>query len=342
MKTSHLIAVSISAALAIGAAIGVGVATWQSDSETSTEISSALTSTTSTTGGASSPSSSSIQSPNQAAQSATNGPWNQDLLIATGNSFDNLGETETLVERAGVPSLIERADGSLLAVFQWFPEDNEDAFDRVAVIESEDGGSTWSDPEQIVIEDFPEGYQRPFDPTLALRDDGSVHLYFTTSTSEAPGPNASTIIGVASSSDGVTYTYLGEAFSIDGIRLYDSAVVYWGDMWYMGTPKSETGQYRGVSSDGIAFERGDDVETEGVNWTGNFTNVDDTVYFFGTPSGNGLGSWYATSSDMETWSNPVSLELKLGDPAVCMTSDGNWIVIGVSSPVRSESNPYTN
>ena len=331
MKMIHLVAVGFSAALALGAAAGFGIAAWQNAQLDANPVATSV-----------STNAPSIQTTSNAQRpTASSGPWNQDLLLFTTDTLGDLGTSSTLIERAGVPSLVQRTDGSLLAAFQWFPSDDALGFDHAAVISSADGGATWTDPEPIVMEGLPDGYQRPFDPTLVVREDGTLFLYFTTSTEPVPGPDQSTMIGVASSTDGVHYTYIGQAFSQDGVSLYDSAVISWNGSWYIGNPRTqEAGQYRGTSTDGLTFTRGTDVSTTGLNWTGNFTNVDGTAYFFGTSSsGTRSTAWYATSSDMETWSDPVSLGVQMGDPAAVRLDDGTWIVIGVSGPVRNESNP---
>ena len=68
------------------------------------------------------------------------GPWNRDLQryeSHDGRKFERVG---TFIERAGVPCVIRDAKQRLVAVFQWFPFDREQAFDKVAVVFSEDEG----------------------------------------------------------------------------------------------------------------------------------------------------------------------------------------------------------
>ena len=78
-------------------------------------------------------------------------PWNNDLKML--RSMDGMEFTErtTFVERAGVPCLTQDKNGRLIAVFQWFPFERRDAFDKIAVKFSEDSGKTWSAPRAIEL-----------------------------------------------------------------------------------------------------------------------------------------------------------------------------------------------
>src|SRR5215203_930439 len=72
------------------------------------------------------------------------GPWDNDVWVyAVANN-----RTSTRVatfERAGVPTLARLKDQRIMAAFQHFPQDDERAFDRVAVCFSSDEGRTWTD-----------------------------------------------------------------------------------------------------------------------------------------------------------------------------------------------------
>lgn len=261
------------------------------------------------------------------------GPWNNDLRIVTGVTLDALSEPTTFVERAGVPSLIQRMDGSLLAAFQWFPEDDEKAFDNIAVSKSFDDGATWSDPVSIKIFNYPEANQRPFDPTLVEIGDGHhVRLYFTSS----PLGDTTTIHS-AISDDGIEYEYEGEVFAMDGVNAYDAAAVVYDDVWHLATPIApDGGMYYATSSDGLTFTQQNDITNgQPLNWTGNFTTVDSTAYFFGTLSADIDGIWFTDSNDMKTWSKASPLGIRLGaDPAAIHIPSQGWVIIYVSEPVR--------
>jgi hypothetical protein len=213
--------------------------------------------------------------------------------------------------------VVQRQDGSLLAAFQWFPEDNDEAFDNVAVSSSTDGGATWSDPELIVVDGLPDGYQRPFDPTLVVLEDGSVRLYFTSSVEERPKEGQTIQIYAATSVDGVTYVYDGEVFAIDGKYAYDSAAVLYEDVWHIATPHaSNNSAYHGASTDGLNFMLSDEfaVDTK-VNWTGNLYTLENIAYFFGTAAKDASGGiWFSESTDMAEWSEPTYSRSRLDHP----------------------------
>lgn len=257
-----------------------------------------------------------------------NGPWARDLGMATSADGTAFTGAKTFVERAGVPSVVREADGRLVAAFQWFPQIQE-SWDKVAVAFSEDDGATWTDPETIVVNGLPEGYQRPFDPTLAVTEDGKLRLFFTSSAGK-PGPDSPMEIYAAISDDGVTYAYEGKSFAVEGERAYDSAALLLGNTWHLLTPLSPNlGAYHGTSDDGVAFERTDDIDSENFNWTGNLVAWGDEVMrFYGGGSRTG-GIWWSETTDGETWSDPVTTDLMGGDPAVVELGDGSYLIIYV-------------
>ncbi len=67
----------------------------------------------------------------------------------------------------------------MMAAFQYFPQDDNRNFDRVAVSFSKDEGFSWSKSESIAVEEMEEGLARPFEPTHVILPEESVRLYFT-------------------------------------------------------------------------------------------------------------------------------------------------------------------
>ncbi|HMP60899.1 MAG TPA: hypothetical protein PKD86_16255, partial [Gemmatales bacterium] len=135
-------------------------------------------------------------------------PWNNDLMMRLGSDRDGFGAETVFVERAGVPSVTRMRDGRWLATFQWFPEDDRAAFDRVAVAFGDEEGKNWSKPRKVVFEGLPPQYMRPFDPTLVTLDDGRVRMYFTsTPNPRRPGDRDTTAIYSAISTDGIHYEF---------------------------------------------------------------------------------------------------------------------------------------
>lgn len=253
---------------------------------------------------------------------------NSDLRIAFGSTLDELSEPETIVQGGGVPSLALRDDGTLIAAFQWFPEDNEESFDQIATITSTDSGRTWSEPAPIVIQGYPTNNQRPFDPTIINAGNGTLRMYFSSS----PGKTTRAIHS-AISTDGITFTYEGENLGQAGIEYYDSAIAQFNETWHMLTPWApDLGAYHATSTDGITFEAQEHISDDQLlNWTGNMTIVDESLYFFGTGTlATNFSPWYRTTTDMMTWSEPEIIDFdKGGDPATIHLPNEGWIVVSV-------------
>lgn len=256
---------------------------------------------------------------------AGEGPWNHDLeshVSADGRRFERVG---TAIERAGVASLARRADGALLAVFQWFPTERPEAFDRIARSLSEDGGRTWSPPQPIALTGLPAGYQRAFDPTLVTLPGGGWRLYFTSGPApERGGPGVRRILS-ARSEDARTFAVEpGERFAVEGAETYDCAVARLGDRWHLLTPGPGPGRaLHAVSDDGLAFERAADIALEGSGpWIGNLLAVDGGLRFFGS----GREGWSARSANGTTWTLEDGVSFRGGDPAVIALEGGRWLM----------------
>ena len=265
------------------------------------------------------------------------GPWNNDLLMTW---LDENGspkqDDEIFVEAGGVPTLIQDADNRLIAAFQWFPCDDSTAFDQIAVSISSDNGASWGDPKVISIEDYPEDFLRPYDPTLTLLSDGQIRLYFTSFSMAEKGQLSN--IYSAISDDGLNFVFEeGARFDLSDAAAYDSAVGYWNGLWHLITPKNEDGPtgeaYHATSTDGLEFETLAPIDlSEDINWTGNFYAKNDAIFFYGTPgrlSDGSVNNWFTFSTDGETWSAPESLDINFGDPALVCIENNSCLVIGV-------------
>lgn len=269
------------------------------------------------------------------------GPWLNDLAIARSTDGVTFGDSSTLVEEAGVPSMTRGTDGTLYLAFQWFPSEDDAAFDRVAVKTSSDNGVTWTDPTLVVIEGLPSTYMRPFDPTIVQGDDGLIHLFFTTRDLDAQG--AEPFISSATSTDGITYTWQhGARMDVIDEPNIDSAAAYMGGQWHLMTPRSPDAAdgarnqaFYATSADGIVFSHATAVtgSVDTMNWTGNLLAQDSTLWFYGTGSGSAK-LWRASSTDGSTWSAPESLtvEQQGGDPAIVQTAAGDYLLVVVALP----------
>jgi len=260
---------------------------------------------------------------------AAQGPWTQDLKIAVGADANRFGTPVTFVAQAGVVSMAKRANGQLIAVFQWFPFASPSAFDLVAASFSDDGGRTWTAPRSLTFTGLPAVYQRPFDPTVTVREDGSLRLYFTCSPSSGPNPPVNGGFCSATSTDGLSYSVEPGQRFYPGRSTVDCAVIRWNGQWHLTSPigAPQEGAYHAVSADGLTFTRIADIPSAiNLNWTGNLVTVGAALRFYGSPL------WYASTADGVTWSSPVSLGIQGGDPAVVEAEVGRWLIVFTGAP----------
>jgi hypothetical protein len=265
-------------------------------------------------------------------------PWNNDLVISEsrdGRTFDAT-ERRVFVERGGVPCVMRDGKDRLLAVFQWFPFERREAFDRVAVVISEDEGKTWSKPEPIAVEGLPEGAQRPFDPTLVLLQDGKLRLYFTCTTPQRRIPG----IYSAISDDGVKYRFEeGMRFGVEGKKVIDPAIARFRGKWHLISPADgpEPIAHHAVSDDGLTYERLEDVEVPvRGSWIGNLVAEGEHLHFYGSGARQG---WMAQSNDGAKW-EVLTAELRVGgDPAPIKRKDGSWFAVATGPGRRDGARP---
>lgn len=260
------------------------------------------------------------------------GPWNHDLELVRSRDGKTFGQPTTLVERGGVPCLTRDAQGRLIAVFQWFPMDRRDDFDRIAVVFSTDQGATWTEPRRVTFTGLPEDYVRQFDPTLVTLPDGRFRLYFTSHRGSNPGQD-NTAIYSAISKDALEYAFEpGVRFAAAEENVVDCAVARLGETWhlYAPLPRQEGRAFHATSRDGLKFERQPDVAVpESGTWIGNVIAVDGGLQFFG--SGRG-GLWSARSKEGSSWQVDDALNLRGGDPAVWRLAGGDYLAVVTGGP----------
>ena len=256
------------------------------------------------------------------------GPWNRDLNILRSRDGLTFSESKVFVERGGVPCLAQDKSGRLIAVFQWFPMDRREDFDKIGVVFSEDGGKNWTAPRAIEITGQPAELERAFDPTLVSLDDGKFRLYFTSK----PGAD-NTAIYSAVSGDAVRFTFEpGQRFAAAEENVVDCSVAKLGDAWqlFAPLPRHAGRAYHATSKDGLKFERQPDVSAE-VNgtWIGNVINTGESLRFYG--SGRG-GVWSASSRDGVNWSADDGQRAPGGDPAAWPLKGGGYVMVVTGGP----------
>jgi hypothetical protein len=252
-------------------------------------------------------------------------------------------------DRGGVATLARDAKGRLVAAYQWFPQNNPNGFDKIAVRTSTDEGQTWSGPRTVTVTGLSSGAARPCDPTLVLTEDGRLRLFFT---SHVPGAKAATYSAISPAADGQTFSLEpGVRFADPDHDVLDCATAKLGDTWHYFAPieglddKGRAVAYHAVSKDGLNFERqpnitvdqpstaGNDPKWLHHRWLGCAVASQDgkSLRFFGS-MGNGQGPWCARSSNGTDW-KLEAIPLKSGmDPAAVELKDGSTLVIATSPP----------
>jgi len=261
-----------------------------------------------------------------------NGPWKSNLQYMSGSARSDLPINERgrklAIDQAGVPTLIE-IDGVLRAYFQWAPTKDETIqfFDHVGYSELRNG--RWTDPKIIDVDyDRRIRHSYPFDPTVVALDDGGYRLYFTRNLTRKAGPANLMTLGSAYSDDGITFEMEpGDRMKLDGARINDCAVIFFGGQWHLISPNhDEMGVgYYATSKDGLNFEQQDDLFMNGGAWLGNMVEYEGAVFFFGT-------GFTLKTNDFKHWRKVQ--RNRLADPGVALHK-GKVHVLSVGMPPPS-------
>lgn len=265
-----------------------------------------------------------------------NGPWNRDLVAYRSTDGIAFGAPTTFVERAGVPSVIRDTSGRLLAVFQWFPFENATAFDRVAMVASNDDGRTWAAPTAIEIVGLSSDLVRPFDPTLVQLPDGRYRIYFT---SNARSGASSPAIYSAVSDDAVRFRVEDGTRFAPTAGTVDAAVVLFDGTWhlYAHNQQANTGRgFHATSTDGLVFVARPDVDVgPGRQWIGNAVVTRDALRYYGSGAN---GVWSARSTNGESWVLDAGVRVVGGDASAVVLASGETLLLAVG-PLRADAGP---
>jgi len=265
------------------------------------------------------------------------GPWNRDLERYESSDGLVFSKKGIFVERGGVPSLAKAPDGRLFAVFQWFPLNQRESFDQVAVMVSSDQGQSWTAPKLIRVSGLPSNLFRVFDPTLVALPDGGFRLYFSSERTSALNPRGNRAVFSAVSSDGISFEFEpGQRFGFEGSETYDCAVGFVGTIWHLFCPvsASEGWGYHATSLDGLSFTQQPPVFIPGQrDWLGNVNSTEKGLFFYG---GGRQGGWAGFSPDGFTW-NLASGGTNLGgDPAIVSAGERGYLAVATSA-LRSDA-----
>lgn len=271
---------------------------------------------------------------------AQQGPWENPLRMAWSSDGQNFGASTIFQDSAGVPSVIHWKGDTLVAVFQWFRQPQGSVtWDRVAVKFSYDLGLSWTSPTPIVIGDLPSGYQRPFDPTLAIISADSLRIYFSSSENPPMG-GLSEVVNTysAKTSDGIHYSFEPNArVDVATKPVIDPAVIYFNNSWHYTAPAGapQDGAYHYLSNNGLDFVQVMDIPSDvSHNWTGNMMLYNDTELRF---YGSGPSIWYNSSENGGMWNGFVSTNIHGGDPSVVQLAPDKFLMVFVGMHVSTDT-----
>lgn len=263
------------------------------------------------------------------------GPWNNPLRMAWSTDGITFGTTSIFQDSSGVPSVIRWKGDTLIAAFQWFRQPNPSpSWDRVATKMSFDKGITWTEPQPVIVNGLPTGFQRPFDPTLVSLGGDSLRIYYSSSVT-MPMMGADSIIDTYSavSTDGVNFQFENNPrVNVDSSKVIDPAVIYFNNAWHFAAPigSPQQGAYHYISPNGVNFSRVPNISSDNThNWTGNYMVENSTELRF---YGSGGNVWYNHSANGGVWDGYVPTNIQGGDPSVVKIDSNNYLMIYVGQP----------
>ncbi|MDP6600710.1 MAG: hypothetical protein QGH76_00285 [Phycisphaerales bacterium] len=253
------------------------------------------------------------------------------LIKAWGpNEVSDLDEMD--VPQAGVPCFSLGPGGELIQMFQWFPN-GDSSINFIARRVSTDMGLTWSEIQGIQWTGGPAKHSTQADPSLVWSEDESVwRLYFTCDL-DAEGPGWPKTYS-AVSDNGLHFAWEDwktPRMSLEDAGLLDPSVIFFhGEYHYFApVPGQSYGSIYATSSDGVTFQRQDDLIVDGrddTKFLGNPAIVDDKLYFFGTLEPSGGNTWggifYAESDDAINWTVLYEEWGDVADPAGIQVDSG--------------------
>lgn len=257
------------------------------------------------------------------------GPENGSISLATSSDGLNFEYKELVLEKAGVPNLLQLQSGELVLSYQYFSDTDEDMFDVIAYSVSEDSGATWSEPELVDFGNLPEPLDEakaPMDPTLVQLEDGRLRMYFTY---HAKGNKTAVLYSATTDDDKIDSTFIVNptpALEVPGAFLLDPAVTSFDGLWHhYSWQNGSDNNYHSTSTDGLTFTLQDEINLP-MDFLGQVIPFEDGLRFYGT--GQGIVS--AFSSDGYTWEIDEENIIQGADPAVQELEDGSYVMVYAS------------
>lgn len=275
------------------------------------------------------------------------GPYEMQLLSA--RSTDGVKWTRTnqnISKQANTPNMVVTEDG---IVYLYYTGGNIAGKEQaIAAAVSQDNGTSWV-YKNVTISGGTI-LSTPGDPDVVIKEDGTFRLYFTAQVKGRSKPG----IYYADSTDGLEFTYGGEALNKEDSMIMDSSTFFWKDMWYMFTLDGFDAAHVFASSkngDNFTFLKKEKIgENEAINYflSNEIIGTDGVLRAYGfdlrkngeirsATSENGV-SWKdegivhlsldeGTQNDTINW-NDESYYLK--DPAVAQLQDGSFLMVYVT------------
>lgn len=269
------------------------------------------------------------------------GPYEMRLLSATSEDGLTWERTNTVIsEQANVPDMVITEDGT---IYLYYVGGNILGKDQsMAAAVSQDNGVSWAF-KKVTINDAQEIGSTPGDPDILLLEDGSFRLYFTAQLKGSDGPG----IQYAESSDGLNFSYKGQALKDPDTMTIDSSVYLINGEWHMNTFSDfESTVIQAKSEDeGQTFDivKMEDVTYNGVPYflSNPFTLSDGSVRMwsfqlhpsefrsFVTTDGLNWEDEGNVYLSYEEGKNPLE-GFYIKDPAVVQLPDGSYFMVYVT------------
>jgi len=270
-------------------------------------------------------------------------PWRNPLKICRSTNGADFTNIQTFQDSSGVPNVIMLPSGVLISVFQWFRQPvGSPSWDRVAVKFSSDSGISWTQPQPIVVNGLHANFTRPFDPTLAVTDNGRIRIFFSDGLAMILDTSINTYSAI--SDNGINYTLEpGIRFTLPDRPVIDPAVIKFRGLWHLVNPftnQTSGGAFHNISNDGLNFTRVADIPSDNSHsWIGNYMIRDTNELRF---YGSGMGIWYAYSSNGGTWSTYFTTNVMGGDPSVLKLSVDDYLMIYTGPPYSTSISSNSN
>ena len=175
------------------------------------------------------------------------GPWSTGMAVSASPNGTSFPKASSIIDQAGVPSLLALPDGRLLAYFVSWAQRN------VMAVGIRDTAGAWT-YYRVAVEGFrtDPGGANGVDPSAVLMADGSIRLFWM----QPVGTPGRSQIYSATSAPG---SALGVRFVVDpgarldrGTMVYDPTVAHCGGEWLMWVSASSADVFA-TSSDGLSF-----------------------------------------------------------------------------------------